>query len=457
MEFWGSGAGSRRTWPQNPCANPEGSAKRFNKARIGRQTEENMKRHNTTLLALALLGTVAMAPHVALADGSIKVGLLATLEGPFTVLGQDGVRGAELALTEAGYMAGGKKIEIIKGSSDASPDSAVKAARKLVEQDGVAILIGPLSGDEGIAVKDYAKTQPNITFVNGTSAAQDTTLRDPAPNFFRFSTDGAQWMAGLGDYAFNVKKYKTVATVAEDYSFPYTQVFGFMAGFCKAGGHVPVKFWVPIGNKDFSSIIAAIPEKVDAIYVALGGADGINFLTQYQQAGGTAPLIGGSITVDQTVLGTKGKQRDFVIGTPSAGPIADNSDDPAWKKFVADYKGAYKDGFPSPSLFAQGYYINTKAVLLALDKVGGDLSDKEVKFRDTLSKLEFDTPTGKVKLDKNRQAIADNYLTEVAKGDDGNLYNKVIKVMPAVNQTLGIPEADFLKLGAVGRDNPDCK
>jgi branched-chain amino acid transport system substrate-binding protein len=282
-------------------------------------------------------------------------------------------------------------------------------------------------------------------------------LRDPAPNFFRFSTDGAQWMAGLGDYAFNVKKYKTVATVAEDYSFPYTQVFGFMAGFCKAGGHVPVKFWVPIGNKDFSSIIAAIPEKVDAIYVALGGADGINFLTQYQQAGGTAPLIGGSITVDQTVLGTKGKQRDFVIGTPSAGPIADNSDDPAWKKFVADYKGAYKDGFPSPSLFAQGYYINTKAVLLALDKVGGDLSDKEVKFRDTLSKLEFDTPTGKVKLDKNRQAIADNYLTEVAKGDDGNLYNKVIKVMPAVNQTLGIPEADFLKLGAVGRDNPDCK
>jgi len=416
-----------------------------------------MKLHHNKPLALAFLSSVLFAPHVAFAEDTIKVGLLATLEGAFTVLGQDGIRGAELALTEAGYKAGGKKIEITKGSSDATPDSAVKAARKLVEQDHVAILIGPLSGDEGVAIKDYAKTQPNVTFVNGTSAAQDTTLRDPAPNFFRFSTDGAQWMAGLGDYAFNAKKYKTVATVAEDYSFPYTQIFGFMAGFCKAGGHVPAKFWVPIGNKDFSSIIAAIPDKVDAIYVALGGADGVNFLTQYQQAGGTAPLIGGSITVDQTVLGTKGKQRDYVVGTPSAGPIADNSDDPAWKKFVADYKAAYKDGFPSPSLFAQGYYINTKAVLLALDKVGGDLTDKEVKFRDALSKLEFDTPTGKVKLDKNRQAIADNYLTEVAKGPDGNLYNKVIKVMPAVNQTLGISEAEFLKLGPVGRDNPDCK
>jgi branched-chain amino acid transport system substrate-binding protein len=407
-------------------------------------------------VALALLSGVALAPQWARADDSIKVGLLATLEGPITVLGQDSVRGAELAFKEANYTAGGKKIEVIKGSSDASPDSAVKAARKLVEQDGVKILIGPLSGDEGLAVKDYAKTQPNVTFINGTSAAQDTTLRDPAPNFFRFTTDGAQWMAGLGDYAYKDKGYRTVVTVAEDYSFPYTQVFGFMADFCKAGGHVPKKFWVPIGNKDFSSVIAAIPDKVDAIYVALGGADGVNFLTQYQQAGGTAPLIGGSITVDQTVLGTQGKQRDYVVGTPAAGPIADNAEGPAWKKFVDDYKAAYKDGFPSPSLFAQGYYIETKALLAALDKVNGDVSGDQGKLRDALTHLALDTPTGKVTLDKNRQAVADNYLTEVAKADDGHLYNKVVKVIPAVNQTLGIPETDFMKLGVANRDNPSC-
>jgi branched-chain amino acid transport system substrate-binding protein len=407
-------------------------------------------------VAVALLSGVAFAPQWARADDSIKVGLLATLEGPFTVLGQDGVRGAELAFKEANYTAGGKKIEVIKGSSDASPDSAVKAARKLVEQDGVKILVGPLSGDEGLAVKDYAKTQPNVTFINGTSAAQDTTLRDPAPNFFRFTTDGAQWMAGLGEYAYKDKGYRTVVTVAEDYSFPYTQVFGFMADFCKAGGHVPKKFWVPIGNKDFSSVIAAVPDKVDAIYVALGGADGVNFLTQYQQAGGTAPLIGGSITVDQTVLGTQGKQRDYVIGTPSAGPIADNAEGPAWKKFVDDYKASYKDGFPSPSLFAQGYYIETKALLAALDKVNGDVSGDQAKLRDALTHLALDTPTGKVTLDKNRQAVADNYLTEVAKADDGHLYNKVVKVIPAVNQTLGIPEADFMKLGVANRDNPSC-
>ncbi|TMV09271.1 ABC transporter substrate-binding protein [Arenibacterium halophilum] len=408
-----------------------------------------------TLLALTM-ATGLTAPSLVLAQSdSIKIGLLATFEGAFTVLGEDAERGAMTALEEFGGTVAGKQIEIVKGSSDASPDSAVRAARKLVEQDGVKILVGPLSGDEGIAVKDYAKTHPDVTFLNGSSAAQDTTLREPADNFFRFSTDGAQWMAGLGDYVYNEKGYRTVATVAEDYSFPYTQVFGFMAEFCKAGGTVPSKSWVPIGNKDYSSVIAAIPDDVDAIYVALGGADAVNFLSQYSDAGGQAPLIGGSITVDQTVLTAKGRMRDVLIGTPAAGPTADTNDAEAWKTFTAEYKK--QDGaFPSPSLFAHAYYINMKAAILALEEVGGDLSDDGAKFRAALAGLEFDTPTGKVSLDDNRNAVADMYLTEVTEADDGTLVNKMIQVTPQVNQTLGIKADEFMALGAVSRENPSC-
>ena len=32
------------------------------------------------------------------------------------------------------------------------------------------ILVGPLSGSEGIAVANYSKEQPGVTFVNGISA-----------------------------------------------------------------------------------------------------------------------------------------------------------------------------------------------------------------------------------------------------------------------------------------------
>jgi len=406
------------------------------------------------LLGLGLAATLAV-PSMAVAEDSIKIGVLATFSGAFAVLGDDSMRGAVMAIDDFGGKVGGKTIEIVKASSNGSPDSAVRAVRKLVEQDGVKVIVGPLSGDEGLAVKDFAKTKPDVTIVNGTSGAQDTTLRDPAPNFFRFSTDGAQWMAGLGDYAFKTKGYKRIATLAEDYSFPYTQVFGFMAPYCKAGGRVVKKFWVPIGTKDFSSVIAAMPDNIDAIYVVLGGSDSVNFLTQYQQAGGQAPLIGGSVTVDQTILGSKGKIHDVVVGTPSAGPIADNNDAPAWKKFVEQYK-KLPNAFPSPSLFAHGYYVNATALLTGLRKVNADVSDGGGKLRATLASLVLETPTGKVSLDKNRNGIADEFLTEVTKNSDGTLYNKLIKVVPQVNQTLGIPEAEFLALGKASRDNPSC-
>ena len=410
---------------------------------------------NKALLAIVL----ASLSISAMAQDTIKMGALATLEGAFTVLGEDSMRGVQMALAEFENMAGGKKIDLVTGSSDASPDSAIRAARKLVEQDGVQVLVGPLSGSEGLAIKDYAKTQPEVTFLNGSSAAQDTTLRDPAENFFRFSTDGAQWMAGLGEYVYNEKGYRSVAVLAEDYSFPYTQVFGFLEPFCRLGGKSPAesRFWVPIGNKDYSSVIAALPDDVDAIYVALGGADAVNFLTQYEQAGGELPLIGGSITVDQTVLGSKGRTRSFVIGTPSAGPVSDTWDDPRWSAFVVAYQQQFPDGFPSPSLFAHAYYINTKAALLALDQVGGDLSDGGVNYRAALSSLEFETPTGMVKLDERRNAIADVFLTEVIEGPEGNLLNKTIKVTQQVSQTSGLPYDQFLEYGKVGRENPSCE
>ncbi|WP_442592914.1 ABC transporter substrate-binding protein [Parapusillimonas sp. JC17] len=403
-----------------------------------------------TFLAIALAG-MGTAAH---AQDTLKIGVLATLEGALTVSGQDGMRGMELAMRQHNFTAGGKKIEVIRASSTGQPDTAVNAARKLVEQDKVAILIGPLSGSEGIAVKDYAKTQPNVIFVNGSSAAQETTLKDPASNFYRFSTDGAQWSAGLGSYVYNDKGYKKVAVVAEDYSFPYAQVQGFMIEYCKAGGKVTDKQWVPLGTKDYSSVIAKLPSDVDAIYVALGGSDAVNFFSQYEQSGGNKPFIGGSITVDQTVLSYKGKRRDALVGTPAAGPTADSWDDAEWKKFVQAYRDAkFDNAYPTPGLFAHAYYVNTKAVLAGLDAVNGDVG----KLGQQLATMTVDTPTGPVKLDENRNGVANIFLTEVAKGDNGALYNRVVKITPNVTQTLGLSKDEFAKMGFGTRTNPECK
>ncbi len=407
-----------------------------------------------------LLGTVAaLAISTAAQAESIKIGFMATLEGTYTVLGEDGQRGFKLAMQQAGEKAGGKDLEVIVGATDASPESALRVVRKLVEQDKVDIVIGPLSGSEGIALRDYAKTQPQVTIINGISGAQETTFVDPAENFFRFNMDGAQWGAGLGEYVYNDKGWKTVASVAEDYSFGYTNFLGFALGYCKAGGKITERLWVPLGTKDFASIIAALPDDVDALYVGLGGGDAVNFLNQYQQAGGgDVGLIGGSIMVDGTVLSSKGDAKRMLIGTPSSGPQADTWDDPKWQAYVKAYQDAFppEQRFPTPSLLGTGYYNATNAAIQCLNDVNGDLSDGQAAFRQCLSNLELDAPNGKITLDNNRQAIGSNFVSEVIEQPDGTLVSQFVKKIDGVNQTLGLPEDEFRALGLPSRDIVDC-
>ena len=351
----------------------------------------------------------------------VKIGLLATLEGPFAAGGADGMRGAELAVKQRGGMVAGRKIEIIKASSDAKPDVAVNATRKLVEQDKVDIMVGPLSGGEGIAVKDYSKTQPQVTFINGGSGAQATTLVNPSPNFFRFNTEGAQWMVGLGKAALD-KGYKRVMVIAEDYAFPYSQVQGFMAEYCKLGGKVPVKAWVPLGGKDYSSVIATHPEGRRRAARRAGRrrrgelpqpvrerrrrqADGRRL--DHGQPGrpqlqGQAARLAGRHAVGRPA-GRRVRRR------PSGRPSS-----PTTRRTIP-----FPAAIPSPSLFAYVYYINMKAALDGLDAVKGDLSDGQAKYREALSKMTLKTPTGDVKLDANRQAIGTTFITEVVKDAQG--------------------------------------
>lgn len=399
------------------------------------------------------------ASGVAHAQEKLKIGVTATLSGALTSGGEDGVRGVQIAAKQAGNKLAGREIELIIVPTDASPDSALRAARKLVEQDKVQIIIGPLSGSEGIALRDYAKTVPNVAIVNGSSGALETTFVNPAPNFFRFNSDGAQWMAGLGEYVFKDKGYKKVAIIAEDYSFPYTQVLGFAVGYCKAGGQIVQRQWVPLGTKDFGSVIANLSDDVDAVFLGLGGGDAVNFLNQYSQTGGKAKFIGGSIMVDQTVLSSRGAAKRLLVGTPSSSGVADSWDDPKWKEWVKVYQESFPADkrFASPSLFATNYYNAFNAVRTAFEKVNGDLSDGGAKFRAELAKVELDAPNGKVKLDDNRQAIATTFITEVAELPNGELTNKFVKAVANVNQTLGLDTAAFQKIGLPSRNTPECK
>jgi branched-chain amino acid transport system substrate-binding protein len=395
---------------------------------------------------------------------ALKIGVLTTCGGPFALFEAEAFSGAKYALVQdaGGKAAGtgpqdqvtgatiaGRPVQLSFGCSDATPDKAVAEARRLVESVKVDVLLGPLSGDEGIAVANYAKTQPQVTFVNGTSGAQETTLSVHAPNFFRFGGDGAQWMAGLGSYAYNTLHWKKAAILGEDYSYPYTQAAGFLAEFCGLGGQVTKRVWAPLTTTDWSSYVAQLPRDVDGVLFLTGGTNTVNALKSYTQLGQqiNGHALGGSSVLDPTAF-TVGNQLAGLVG---GSPVPLGGTDADWKSYVDGFSKVYKPDL-AQSLFTVLYYDGMKAIIDGLNKVKGDVAGDQKAFRDALTNLNPTFPNGSVKLDANRNSVQPAYVVQVV--DNGKLGFKVARTVPEVSQDFGGAFKPGAK--APGRESPQC-
>ncbi|WP_165367873.1 ABC transporter substrate-binding protein, partial [Phytoactinopolyspora endophytica] len=169
------------------------------------------------------------APDAGTADDStVRLGILGQCEGPFGGFHEDVVGGATLAMVEqagatvnsttsalegfSGAEVAGTPIELVGiGCGDDTPDRILQEVRRLVEQLDANVIIGPLSGDEGLAIAEYAKANPELTVLAGISGSQEQTLHVQAQNYFRFYGDGAIWSAGLGDILHNQEGWGEVA------------------------------------------------------------------------------------------------------------------------------------------------------------------------------------------------------------------------------------------------------
>ena len=340
--------------------------------------------------------------------GALKVGILSDCQGAFGAFFQDDIGGALSVFAHyggkpsgslqsdgmTGITIAGRPVDIVGiGCADATAAKALAEDRRLVEQDGANVLIGPLSGDEGIATAEYSKTQPNKTFIDGISGAQQTTLDVRSPNFFRFHPNGAMWSAGLGDYGYSKLGWKTAAVIGDDYDFPYTSASGFIAEFCALGGNVVKRIWPPLGTTDYSSYIAQIPKNVDGLFVAVGGSGLVTFLKQYQQVNGplnSKKIIGNTFWPDPTLL--------RAIGSPMVGIVAGNGVDAdsnapamqAYKQVLAAYPSVQKD---YSSIFVEGYWTAAQALVQALTELKGDPGDlTQAKLNAALAKQKLDGP-----------------------------------------------------------------
>jgi len=407
--------------------------------------------------AILLAGLPPTAGPAAAQSEGLKVGVLVPLEGAFAPLGQDALRGYELAAEEHAERVAALGLEALVESTDGTPGSATAKALVLIEQ-GARIVIGPLSGIGSIALRDIARSVPEATFINGASATQETTLHAPAANFFRFNPDSMQWIAGLGRYVYEEKGIRSIVTVAEDYSLPHTQLMGFALDYCALGGRELARHWVSPGASDPTRIAESVARaEADALFLALSPRTAEGFLRAYGEAGGKAAIVASSTTLSGRLLNADDALHPLLEGAVSALPVSASEDNEAWSSFTARYRERYPDAGATPSLFALAYYVNARALFLALEEIDGAPAEGHADLRAALAGLRFETPFGgPVSLDANRHAVTGTYIVEVVEGDDDRLEQRTVHVVPEVGQTLGLARETFLALGPPSRHAPNC-
>jgi len=391
----------------------------------------------------------ARAAAGAIAEDTIAVGVLAPCDGNFGSLVPVSFAGVQLPLLRrgasragprpvdgvSGARVAGKDVELVFACGDDSAQAAVTETRRLVESRGADIVIGSYYEGEATAIREYARTRPDVTFLNGIASAQSLTLREPAPNYFRFLPDGAQWQAGVGRYAYDRLGWRTIVTVVDASAFNYTHTAGFVAEFCAVGGHVAKQISVPNGTSDLAPFLALVPRSgVDGFLINADPPTTLAFLEGVPQLAGPLGdrLIGSIQLTVPPIPETLGSRLDgIVLGAP------DDTETRRSKAFVSAFGDAFPDLAGQGFFFGAFYGDSMEAAIQALEAVDGDLSDGQRRFQAALAKVELDTPTaGRIRLDERRQAIGTTYLVKASYRNNAFSW-KTLSVAENVEQTFG--------------------
>jgi branched-chain amino acid transport system substrate-binding protein len=399
-------------------------------------------------LALAVFG----ATRAKAADkGPIRIGFLTVKTGALAAGGRQMEEGLALYLDQHQGQLAGRKIEVITLDTAGQPAITKTRTQEAVERYQVNAIIGPLAAFEALAINDYVK-QAKVPVISPSAAAEDLTQRNLNPWFVRAVSASAQMNQPFGEYAAKVLKYKRVATIGDDFAFGHETTAGFQRTFEENGGKIVQKLWSPLNVADYGSYVADLKTDVDAVYASFAGANGLRFLRQYAEYGlkGKVPVLGNMTTVDEGILKNMG---DEALGVVSTGWYSASIDNPDNRKLVAEFRKKYDE---DPGYYSAGAYTAALFLDLALQKVKGNIEDKEA-FMKALRSLDIkDSFRGPIRIDEYGNPILTVYIRKVER-KDGRLTNTVVQTYPAVSQFWKFSPKDFLKSPVYSRSFPEAK
>ena len=353
------------------------------------------------------------APKPAAEPEAILVGHVGSMTGAQATFGDSTDKGIRLALEEQNRKGGvkGKKLALKTYDDQGKPEEAQSAAKRLVTQDKVVVLLGEVASSRSLAMAPVADANqvPMVT----PSSTNPRVTKDgdkTRPYVFRVCFIDPFQGTVMAKYArekLKIGKVAILRDVSNDYSVGLADYFANK--FRELGGEIVSDQSYKDDDKDFKAQLTAIKGKnPQAIYVP--GYYGAVALIgrQTRELGMKQPLMGGD-GWDSTQLYDISK--GALDGSAFSNHYSHENPDPVIQDFIRRYKESY--GQIPDGLAATGYDA-ARIALEAMERAK-DLSGPSIRQQLEQTKG-FRGVTGLISIDADHNAVKPAVVLEVKGG-----------------------------------------
>ena len=347
-------------------------------------------------------------------SNEIKIGGNFELSGGVANYGQSTMNGVKLAFKEINEKGGinGKKISLVIADNKSEPSEAANAVTKLINQDKVVALIGPVTSSNLIATTQIA-TDKKIPVLTPTATSPKATFENGKVKEMIFRSCFIDPFQGevMARFAANSMKVKTAAIYVDnssDYSKGLAEVF--RDAFTKLGGKIVAEEAFLQKDTDFKSAITKIKAaNPDVIFIPAYYQEVGMIVKQAREMGVTIPLIGTDGWDSPKLVeiaGAAALNNTFFSNHYSA-----EDKDPHIQAFVEAYKKEYNQ---MPDALAVLGYDGALMMIDALKRAG---SEDPKKIQEALASTKnLQVSSGILTLDDKHNPLKSAVVIEMKDG-----------------------------------------
>ena len=348
-----------------------------------------------------------------MSNENIKLGIMPPLTGLVGIYGSEIVHAAQVACQEINENGGvlGRPLELIIEDDGSLPDSAVIAAKKLIDEHHCSAIIGNLLSNSRIAVA-YSVAEPrkipllNFSFYEGSIIS---------PYFFHFAALPNQQIDKMIPYMRN-KFGPRMFFAGNNYEWPRGSIHAGKLALENVGGEVVGEEYTPIGvepdviEKLLDHVEAANP---DVFVPYFAGSDQVLLLTRFTERGLKDKIAVVMGHYDEMMASQLSPEvRDGFYSSNTYFMTIDSEENKNYKSRLAnlpDVDGVWPEGNGILTNFGEGTYVCVKAFAEAANKAGS--IDGEVLI-DELDAIRIKAPQGAVHMNpEHHHAKVNTYLS----------------------------------------------